>query len=157
MSENNHNKKYGLSDEHKEKIGKANAIANIGKQLGHIVTKETREKISEAQKGIKKPERSREKHPNWKGGYKNTKTLQNKYRAQKYESSGVYTVKEWEELKEKYGNKCLRCGAKEGKAQIVADHVIPLSIKGLNTIDNLQPLCFSCNSKKYTKSTDYRK
>ncbi len=67
-------------------------------------------------------------------------------------ASGSYTAKEWIALCRKYGNKCLACGSSE----ITVDHVVPLSKGGTNCIDNLQPLCSSCNSSKGTKSTDYR-
>lgn len=53
-----------------------------------------------------------------------------------------------------YGKKCLACGSEEN---ISLDHIIPIHKKGTNTIDNLQPLCKSCNSKKGTKIIDYRK
>jgi len=54
---------------------------------------------------------------------------------------------------EKHGKQCLSCGSKEN---ITLDHIIPIAKGGLNDIDNLQPLCKSCNSKKATKIIDYR-
>jgi len=53
-----------------------------------------------------------------------------------------------------YGKKCLACGSEKN---ISLDHIVPIHKKGTNTIDNLQPLCKSCNSKKGTKVIDYRK
>lgn len=72
---------------------------------------------------------------------------------------GDFTQQEWNDLLDRYENKCLCCGKKaedtrEGK--LTQDHVIPLSLGGTNYISNIQPLCFSCNAKKHTKMTDYR-
>lgn len=53
-----------------------------------------------------------------------------------------------------HGKFCLKCGAKEN---ISLDHVIPVSKKGKDSVDNLQPLCGSCNSRKGVNVTDYRK
>ena len=36
------------------------------------------------------------------------------------------------------------------------DHVVPLKLGGANTVDNVQPLCGSCNCKKHLKIIDYR-
>ncbi len=66
---------------------------------------------------------------------------------------GKYTAKEWRELCDFYGNVCLSCGTDK---DITVDHVKPLSIGGTNTIDNLQPLCGSCNYRKGRKEIDYR-
>lgn len=67
--------------------------------------------------------------------------------------SGTFTAKTFVELCAAHDNKCLCCGA-EGK--LTADHVIPLSKGGSNDISNIQPLCLTCNSRKHTKTTDYR-
>lgn len=77
-------------------------------------------------------------------------------RARKKNATGTYTVKEWQSLKEQYEYTCLCCGLKEPEIKLTIDHVVPLIRGGSNTIDNIQPLCFSCNSKKRAKIVDYR-
>lgn len=77
-----------------------------------------------------------------------------KRRAAKKSNGGNYSLSEWAELCEKYDNKCLCCGA--GGVKLTVDHIIPISMGGSNSIDNLQPLCISCNSKKSKKVIDYR-
>jgi|GEM_PF-5757048 len=62
-----------------------------------------------------------------------------------------------EDIREKvfdlHGCKCLNCGATDN---IALDHVKPIAKGGENKIDNLQPLCKSCNSSKGIKEVDYR-
>ena len=64
-----------------------------------------------------------------------------------------FTLEEWLALAEHYGHRCLRCGS---PGRITVDHVIPLSLGGANTIDNIQPLCEPCNSRKADTIADYR-
>lgn len=73
-------------------------------------------------------------------------------RCRKMSAEGSVSTKEWKDLCEKYGNKCLCCGAQE----VTTDHIIPLSKGGTNKIDNYQPLCGVCNSRKHNKTIDYR-
>lgn len=89
-----------------------------------------------------------QRHPDQKrlGGHRQ--------RARQAQAGGFFTVEEWRALCEKYGNRCLCCGATD--KPLSADHVIPLSKGGINDISNIQPLCRSCNFKKGTKTTDYR-
>jgi 5-methylcytosine-specific restriction endonuclease McrA len=76
-----------------------------------------------------------------------------KRRARKTGNGGWFTAKEWRDLKEKYNNKCLCCGEEK---PLSADHIIPISKGGTSNIDNIQPLCMSCNDSKGTKTIDYR-
>jgi 5-methylcytosine-specific restriction endonuclease McrA len=74
-------------------------------------------------------------------------------RARKAGVIGVLEVHEWSAVLEQYGNECLGCGTTES---ISIDHVIPISKGGPNTIDNIQPLCRSCNTRKFTWIIDFR-
>ena len=75
-------------------------------------------------------------------------------RARIHGNGGTHTAAEWKALKEKYGNMCLRC--KATNIRLTKDHVLPISLGGSNSIDNIQPLCLSCNSTKHDKHIDYR-
>lgn len=63
-------------------------------------------------------------------------------------AEGSHTLKEWENLKLKFNYKCAHCGRKK---QLTKDHIIPLSKGGSDYINNIQPLCRNCNSKKHNK------
>lgn len=67
---------------------------------------------------------------------------------------GFHTEQEWISLCNRYGNVCLCC--KEHK-KLTHDHIIPITQKGCtDNIDNIQPLCRACNTKKLNKTIDYR-
>jgi len=59
---------------------------------------------------------------------------------------GSHTLIEWNNLKILFNNKCAKC--KERK-KLTKDHIIPLSKGGTDFIENIQPLCCNCNSKKW--------
>jgi 5-methylcytosine-specific restriction endonuclease McrA len=77
-----------------------------------------------------------------------------KRRAARHASRGNFTVEEFKELCESYGNKCLACGDTE--AILEADHVVPVTRGGSDSISNIQPLCGSCNRKKFVHIIDCR-
>jgi 5-methylcytosine-specific restriction endonuclease McrA len=64
-----------------------------------------------------------------------------------------YTGAEFRALCDRYGNRCLCCGATK---PLTPDHVVPISCGGSNAIDNIQPLCLECNVRKSAKTIDYR-
>lgn len=69
---------------------------------------------------------------------------------------GDLTPEQWEQVIEKYNHTCLCCGKREPEIKITLDHIIPLSRGGSHTKENVQPLCKSCNSRKNTKTIDFR-
>lgn len=71
-------------------------------------------------------------------------------------SDGTLTAEAWEELCELYGNKCLDPECTDPARPLTVDHVIPISLGGLDSIHNVQPLCQPCNSKKHAKVKDFR-
>ena len=75
-------------------------------------------------------------------------------RARKTRAGGSYTAEEWKALRKKYGYRCVCCNK---RTKLVPDHVMPIAKGGTSNIDNIQPLCAPCNSRKATQSTDYRK
>ena len=92
----------------------------------------------------------------WKGGissnrkeYFNMKGLERYARLKG--AKGSFTVQEWLDLKAKYNYRCAHCGRHEVEAKLTKDHIIPLTKGGSNSIDNIKPLCQSCNSRKYNK------
>lgn len=75
-------------------------------------------------------------------------------RAAKKGNGGSHTSLEWRLLVAHYGGKCLKCG--RGDILITVDHIRPISMGGANSIENIQPLCLSCNSGKGATHIDYR-
>ncbi len=71
-------------------------------------------------------------------------------------STDRITDGEWLAVKATYDNHCLCCRKQEPEISLEPDHIVPLSKHGVNRIENIQPLCRSCNARKRTKTIDYR-
>lgn len=80
----------------------------------------------------------------------------NRRRAFELQAEGDFTDQQWADLKTFYGHKCLCCQRKEPEIKLTVDHIKPLVKGGSNWIENIQPLCQSCNSSKREKTIDYR-
>ena len=70
-------------------------------------------------------------------------------RARKLESAGSYSTTEWLTLVVEWRGGCAYCGV---VATLHADHRVPLSRGGSNTIENIVPACRACNLRKYTQT-----
>lgn len=103
----------------------------------------------------KYPEKQREKTRRYRAQHpeKNSVNAENR-RVRKQNNGGSVSAKEWRDLLDKYNHTCLCC--KRTGIRLTMDHVVPLSRGGKHSIDNIQPLCGSCNSAKNTKVIDYR-
>ena len=85
----------------------------------------------------------------------NKNVFQHRRRARLSGAEGSFTTKEWKQLLAQY-DRCPACTRRweeiplpsGRKSVITRDHIIPISKQGSNRIENLQPLCYSCNSKK---------
>lgn len=101
------------------------------------------------------PEKRAASSQKWKQSHPEVvNATSHRHRTRKTEADGSYTAAEWKALVEHYGGKCLCCG--RDNIKLSADHVIPVAKGGSSNIDNIQPLCKSCNSRKGDKTINYR-
>lgn len=158
--------KKGNTPWHTGKKIDRNKHSTFGHHQKH--TQETKEKISKANKGKLRSEEAKEKirisHLGkksylWKDGRsKNKKYIdwqKNERNRKKRQAEGSHAFGEWELLKKQYGYKCPSCGGKEPEIKLTEDHIVPLSKGGSDYIENIQPLCKSCNCRKHAKIIKY--
>ena len=87
----------------------------------------------------------------------NHRIRQAERRARLRGTNGSVSKEEFSNVVMGVGNKCLRCGISfTDDERPTIDHVIPISKGGVHLIENIQPLCFACNSAKGTTTMDYR-
>lgn len=154
-------KKYYSNPENKEKIKIARRIYR--EKNREKIKKAKREWVLKNQEHLREykqtnnwnkenPEKALENKRNWQKKNKD-KLMEERIRrrARKLGAEGSFTNGEWELLKKQYGCICPCCGKSEPQIKLTADHIIPLTKGGSNWIENIQPLCQPCNSRKYTK------
>lgn len=71
-------------------------------------------------------------------------------------ASGHHGERQWQALKRKHDYTCLCCGKREPEIELTRDHILPLTQGGSDGIENIQPLCRSCNSSKGASYVDFR-
>jgi 5-methylcytosine-specific restriction endonuclease McrA len=70
-------------------------------------------------------------------------------------NGGFHSQGEWENLKAQYNWTCPACKKSEPKISLTKDHIISVLKGGSNNIENIQPLCRPCNSRKRSKIIKY--
>lgn len=133
-------------ENNKDKISAYNAL--------YREEKEEKRKEYNAQYYLAHSEDYKERLNEWRKSNPNKVAIQaHTRRAKRTEAGGSYTEQEWLDLCSMYGQACLCCGE---ITKLTPDHVVPIAKGGSSNIDNIQPLCQPCNSKKSTATTDYR-
>lgn len=66
-------------------------------------------------------------------------------------AKGTHTKEEWLTMIAVFGEKCVRC---RRRRKLTKDHIDPIWHGGSDAIENIQPLCASCNSSG--AGVDYR-
>ena len=114
-----------------------------------------KEKITEKRKQsyIKHKETRNKEVSEYKRTHKEQICFYERNRRFRKKQGGNLSLHEWESVMEFYGRVCLCCGATDN---LTVDHVIPLKLGGENSVNNVQPLCNICNSKKGIKVIDFR-
>ena len=105
--------------------------------------------------------RTAEKNPAYKDGRSKKigyhAFISARRRTRKKLVGGDHTSEEWESLKIACGYMCLSCERVEPEIKLTEDHIRPISKGGNDNIENIQPLCKSCNSKKMCKIIKFKK
>lgn len=158
--------KWMVGKKHSDKTKKKLSLLRKGKPFsgkkcdwnGRRHSEESKIKISLAKKGWKMSKGHKEKLSGknsrfWKGGISNDRKQYYRFKclervARKKKALGTHTLIEWEELKLRHNYTCLHCLKKQPDIVLTQDHIIPLSKGGTDFINNIQPLCLSCNSRK---------
>jgi 5-methylcytosine-specific restriction endonuclease McrA len=131
---------------------------------GHKISEKNRKIVGLLRKGKKATKEEREKNrqsqyrrfereiPNYH--YEdNGRRIRRKVRLK--QNGGFHSIGEWETLKAQYNWTCPSCKKSEPEIKLTKDHIITILNGGSDNIENIQPLCKPCNSRKHSKNIRY--
>lgn len=134
------------------------------RQIGRRHSVETKMKMSASHQGLKpyemtdairrnmslahKGKMTRERNPNWRGGNGIGSGQARIRRERLVINGGFHANVQWERLKDQFNRTCPSCKKVEPEIVLTKDHIVPILKGGTDDIENIQPLCKSCNSRK---------
>jgi 5-methylcytosine-specific restriction endonuclease McrA len=143
--------------------------------LGFLMPSRKGVKFTEEQRKRRSALMSGENHPMWKGGISKDPNyfreharewaLRNPERANhskhvrrilERNAEGTHSIEDWAKMKMIFCYTCPACWRSEPEIELTKDHIVPLRDGGTDYIENIQPLCRSCNSRKNATEIDYR-
>jgi len=139
-----------ISEEHRQKLSlakKGKPSVNLGKKMND----EQKKKLSDS---LKKYYSS--VIPNYQYTVSGKRADRKRARRERLKIvGGSHTIGEWEKLKAQYNWTCPSCFKIEPTIQLTRDHIVAISLGGTDNMENIQPLCRPCNSKKNTRTVRY--
>lgn len=150
-------KKINKSPERKDKIIKLN---KSWKKLQRVLNTDyaKRQRLSMKKWAENNIDLVKDNRKKWRIDNLDYVLFKNKQRMTKLRTLGNIKYNEWVALVEKHNHTCVYCGISEDELKVkwggkqfiklTMDHIIPISKGGLNVIENIQPLCISCNTRK---------
>ena len=164
------NKDKEMSDSMRDKMkGNKNGSGNKGRTY----KPETLEKMSIAKIGIPSPMKGKKHSQITRDKIRDAKRKFLKKENSNYipmefdergkriiRNGGFHSKGEWETLKAQYNWTCPSCKETEPflnqkYKHLTKDHIIAISMGGSDNIENIQPLCHRCNSRKQAKEIRY--
>ena len=86
-----------------------------------------------------------------------TARIKHRRRSPTADSLATLTAIEWAGILTRQEHRCACCGVKfDEKIQPTRDHIVPVSLGGDLTLENVQALCRSCNIRKSNKIIRYQ-
>jgi 5-methylcytosine-specific restriction endonuclease McrA len=133
-----------ITEEHRQKLSLAKK-GKVSSFKGKKLSIESREKMSISRKAF-----FAKNNPNYVAYSDDDRKRVRRERIKLY--GGSHSVGEWETLKAQYNFTCPNCKKTEPEIKLTRDHIIAICKGGSDNIENIQPLCVSCNSKKSTRA-----
>lgn len=132
----------------KTEKGKITESKWIGSEKRRLNEKSYQQKPEARRKAVIRSTNQLKKHPHLREAKKFRDRVYGYFQRASKKEIGKITNTQWQLKLVEFQNGCAFCGTKEN---ITIDHIIPLSKGGTNDVDNIQPLCRSCNSRKGNK------
>lgn len=110
------------------------------------------------QRDLENPEAAsarKAKHEKTDAGRLTRKATIHRRRARIKAVGGTFSREEFLALVDRVGGVCVSCKTPAPAVNLEPDHIVPLALGGRNEIENIQPLCRSCNARKATGTTNY--